>query len=66
VAAPMRGGGCAGVPVPGARRGRRGAGMLTPGHRSGWEIRKKGSTSTWIARLLVLGCWCYKEHRLLG
>jgi hypothetical protein len=19
-----------------------------------------------MARLLVLGCWCYKEHRLLG
>jgi hypothetical protein len=52
----------------GARHRRLGVGMLTPGHRAGWEMRKKGSTptSTWIARLLVLGCWCYKVHRLLG
>jgi hypothetical protein len=35
--------------------------MLTPAP-SGREMRKKGSTtSTWIARQLVLGCWCYKE-----
>jgi hypothetical protein len=54
VAALMRGGG--GTGVLGTRRGRRGARMLTPGHRAGWEMRKKGSTSTWIARLLVLGC----------
>jgi hypothetical protein len=64
VAAQVRGGG--GTGVPGARRGRRGAGMLTPVHQAGWETRKKGSISTWMARLLVLGCWCYKEHRLLG
>jgi hypothetical protein len=35
VAAPVREGGGAGV--PGARRGRRGAGMLTPGHGHGAE-----------------------------
>jgi hypothetical protein len=34
------------------------------GALSGQEMRKKGSTtSTWIAWLLVLGCWCYKELR---
>jgi hypothetical protein len=54
VATPVHGGGGAGQDAH-------------AGASSGWEMRKKESiTSTWIARLLVLGCWCYKDVLAAG